>query len=64
LVVPAASLLAAPRGEALLTRAATAWRSFPHRLPLTAAALLLLANVVFLGTLTVRRRTMSTAGLD
>jgi hypothetical protein len=64
LVVPAASLLSAPRGEAILTRAATAWRSFPQRLPLTAAVLLLLANAAFLGTLAVRRRTVSAARLD
>src|SRR5439155_19635375 len=40
LVVPSASLLAAPQGEALWTRTVTAWRSFPSRLPLSVAALL------------------------
>jgi SpoIID/LytB domain protein len=64
LVVPSASMLAAPRGEALLTRAATAWRSFPHRLPLTAAALLVLANVASLATLTSRRRRVPASRLD
>ena len=64
LVVPSASMLAAPQGEALLTRAATAWRSFPHRLPLTAAALLILANAASLGTLTVRKRRVPVARID
>jgi len=64
LVVPSASMLAAPRGEALLTRAATAWRSFPHRLPLSTAAFLLLANAAFLGTLSVRKRRAAVTRID
>jgi hypothetical protein len=54
LVVPSASLLAAPRGQALWTRTVAAWRSFPARLPLLLAALLLVGNAVGLGTLAVR----------
>jgi len=63
-VVPSASLLAAPQGEALLTRAATVWRSFPHRLPLTTAALLLLGSAAFLGTAVLQRRRMRAARVD
>ncbi|MBV8296198.1 MAG: SpoIID/LytB domain-containing protein [Acidimicrobiia bacterium] len=55
-VVPPPSLLAAPQGEGLLTRAATAWRSFPDRLPLTAAALLIIGNALFLSALVSLRR--------
>jgi hypothetical protein len=55
-VIPPASLLAAPRGEALLSRTITAWRSFPSRLPLVLAALLVLANAVFLGHVRTRTR--------
>src|SRR5947199_10054160 len=42
--LPAATLLAAPRGEALWTRTVTAWRSFPARLPLLLALVLVLLN--------------------
>jgi hypothetical protein len=64
LVVPSASLLAAPRGEALLTRAATVWRSFPARFPLSVAALFLLVNAVFLGTFGLRRRSTAPSRVD
>ena len=63
-VVPPASLLAAPQGEALLTQAATVWRSFPQRLPLAAAALLLLGSAAFLGTFVLQRRRISPARVD
>jgi hypothetical protein len=64
LVMPPASLLAAPQGEALLTRAATVWRSFPHRTPLTAAALLLLGAAAWLATFVVQRRRTAPARVD
>ncbi|MBV9042751.1 MAG: SpoIID/LytB domain-containing protein [Acidimicrobiia bacterium] len=64
LVVPSASLLAAPQGEALWTRTILAWRSFPHRLQLSAAALLLLLNAAFLTTLLARKRRTATARID
>ena len=64
LVVPAASLLAAPRGEALWTRTVTAWRSFPSRLPLLLAALLLLANAALLGTNGLLSRRAAAARID
>ncbi|MBV8162208.1 MAG: SpoIID/LytB domain-containing protein [Acidimicrobiia bacterium] len=67
LVVPPASLLAAPRDEALLTRAATAWRSFPARVPLSLAAFLLLVDGPFLATVfaqRARRRRATPARVD
>jgi hypothetical protein len=64
IVMPSASMLAAPQGEALWTRAATVWRSFPARFPLSIAALLLLINGAFLGTLRVRRRRGPATGVD
>jgi hypothetical protein len=54
--MPSASMLAAPHGQALLARAATAWRSFPARFQLSLAALLLLLNAASLGTLGVHKR--------
>src|SRR5207247_2665604 len=56
MVIPAPSLLAAPRGEAFWTRTVTVWRSFPSRLPLVLAGLLLLGNVSFLGAVRARAR--------
>ena len=56
MVIPAPSLLAAPRDEALWTRTVTAWRSFPSRLPLVLAGLLLLGNASFLGAVRARAR--------
>jgi hypothetical protein len=64
LVVPSASLLAAPHGEALWTRTVTAWRSFPSRLPLLAATLLVVANSAFLGTNLWRKRRYTAARID
>jgi len=43
-VIPPAEMLAAPQGEPLWDRTVTAWRSFPARLPLFFAALLLIVN--------------------
>jgi hypothetical protein len=64
LVMPSASMLEAPHGRALLTRAATAWRSFPARFPLSLAALLLLINGAFLGLFGVRKRRTSATRVD
>jgi hypothetical protein len=64
LVVPSAAMLAAPHGEALWTRTITAWRSFPDQLQLFAAALLLLVNGAFLGSLFLRKRRASAGGVD
>src|SRR3954466_14974471 len=64
LVVPSAAMLAAPHGEALWTRAATVWRSFPGRFPLSLAALLLLINAAFLGLFGVRKRRTPASRVD
>jgi len=64
LVIPSASMIAAPHGEALWTRTITAWRSFPDRLQLGAAAVLLLLNGAFLGSLFRRKRQAATVRVD
>jgi peptidoglycan hydrolase-like amidase len=64
LVIPSATLLAAPRGEALWTRTITVWRSFPSRLPLLFAGLLLLANAALLGTNRVLSRRAAASRID
>jgi peptidoglycan hydrolase-like amidase len=64
LVVPSASMLAAPRGEALWTRTVTAWRSFPDRPQLSIAVLLLALNGAFSGALLIRRRRTAPARID
>jgi SpoIID/LytB domain protein len=64
LVMPSASLLAAPHGEALWTRTVAVWRSFPARFPLSIAAFLLLINAAFLGTVGVRKRRTAPARVD
>ena len=64
LVVPSAALLAAPQGEALWTRTLTAWRSFPSRLPLLAATLLVVANSALLGTSVWRKRRYTAVRVD
>jgi hypothetical protein len=57
-VIPSAALLAAPKGEAIWARTVTAWRSFPSRLPLLLAGLLLLLNTTFIGLLRARERSV------
>jgi hypothetical protein len=64
LVMPSPSLLAAPRGDALWTRTVAVWRSFPDRLKLSIAVLLLLVNGVFLGSVTLRRVTRAAPRVD
>jgi len=64
LVVPSASMLAAPRGEALWTRTVAVWRSFPARFPLSVAALLLLLNGAFLGVTSLHKRRSAAARVD
>jgi hypothetical protein len=64
LVVPSASMLAAPQGEALWSRTVAAWRSFPQRPPLQLAALLLLINAIGLAALRVRRRALAAVHID
>jgi hypothetical protein len=64
LVIPSASMLAAPRSAALWTRTITVWRSFPSRLPLLVAGLLLLANTALLGTNRLLRRRTAAARID
>jgi hypothetical protein len=64
LVVPSATLLAAPQGEALWTRTLSAWRSFPSRLPLLAATLLVIVNGAFLSTSLWRKRKYTAARID
>ena len=56
--------IGSPQGEALWTRTVTAWRSFPSRLPLSVAALLIVANVALLGLLVVRKNRVSAARID
>jgi hypothetical protein len=64
LIVPSATLLAAPHGEALWTRTVAAWRSFPARLPLLAAALLIVANSTLLGSSFWRKRRYTAGRVD
>jgi hypothetical protein len=52
-VIPPAEMLAAPQGEHMWDRTVTAWRSFPARLPLLFAALLLIVNTVGLSLLRI-----------
>ena len=55
-IIPPAEMLAAPQGQHLWDRTITAWRSFPARLPLLFAALLLIVNGLGLASLRMGRQ--------